>query len=244
MSPLSAATLLHVWERGRSRDPVERGLLLLAAAAPDSSREQLLAVSVGERDGRLLDMREALFGPNLSCRADCPACDSALEINVSIAEIRAGSRPEAGGGDHHLSHGAFRLHFRLPDSADLLALPAADGADPVRFLATRCLQQATREDRAVAVAELPDELLAVLAQAMVRADPRADIRFDFRCPDCGHVWQSCLDILTFFWTEIQARALRILGEVHLLAGYYGWREADILALTPARRRTYVEMVSG
>jgi hypothetical protein len=31
-------------------------------------------------------------------------------------------------------------------------------------------------------------------------------------------------------------------EVHLLASAYGWRESDILAMTPWRRQLYLELV--
>jgi hypothetical protein len=33
-----------------------------------------------------------------------------------------------------------------------------------------------------------------------------------------------------------------LREVHTLAWAYGWREADILAMSPARRQFYIELV--
>jgi hypothetical protein len=50
------------------------------------------------------------------------------------------------------------------------------------------------------------------------------------------------DIASFFWTEIAAEAKRLLGEVHILASAYGWREADILSLNPLRRRFYLEAI--
>jgi hypothetical protein len=35
-----------------------------------------------------------------------------------------------------------------------------------------------------------------------------------------------------------------LLEVHALASHYGWTEPDVLALPPARRRAYLEMVGA
>jgi hypothetical protein len=66
---------------------------------------------------------------------------------------------------------------------------------------------------------------------------------DFACPSCGHEWQSLFDIAAFFWAEIAAQARRLLREVHQLASAYGWREADILAMSARRRRAYLEMTS-
>ena len=44
------------------------------------------------------------------------------------------------------------------------------------------------------------------------------------------------------WEEIEVRAHVLLGEVHRLASAYGWSEAQILALSPARRASYLAMV--
>ena len=50
------------------------------------------------------------------------------------------------------------------------------------------------------------------------------------------------DIVSFFWAEIDAWARRVLREVNVLARAYGWRESDILALSPVRRQIYLSMV--
>ena len=43
---------------------------------------------------------------------------------------------------------------------------------------------------------------------------------------------------------MDARAQRLLMEVHLLARAYGWREADILGMSPARRNAYLQRVAA
>ena len=40
------------------------------------------------------------------------------------------------------------------------------------------------------------------------------------------------------------KVARILREVHTLAAAYGWSEAEILALSPARRRVYLELAAA
>jgi hypothetical protein len=51
-----------------------------------------------------------------------------------------------------------------------------------------------------------------------------------------------LDIASYLWSEIHAWAGRMLRDVHALAAAYGWREADILAMSPWRRQAYLEMI--
>ena len=47
MNALSAAELVHAWERGLSHSAVDRALLLLAAACPELSSDVLAHLSIG-----------------------------------------------------------------------------------------------------------------------------------------------------------------------------------------------------
>jgi hypothetical protein len=51
------------------------------------------------------------------------------------------------------------------------------------------------------------------------------------------------DIAAYLWQEVDARARRALRDTHTLARAYGWREADILAMSDFRRQQYLEMVA-
>jgi len=79
---------------------------------------------------------------------------------------------------------------------------------------------------------------------MAAADPLAEIRLTFDCPVCGDAFEDDLDLPTFLWAEMAARAKRLLSEVHLLASAYGWSEAEILGLSPVRREFYLGMVGA
>ncbi len=68
------------------------------------------------------------------------------------------------------------------------------------------------------------------------------MRFELSCPACGHGWLTPLDAPGYLWREIETQARRLLHEVHALASAYGWREADILAMTARRRWAYLEML--
>jgi hypothetical protein len=49
------------------------------------------------------------------------------------------------------------------------------------------------------------------------------------------------DVADYLWQELHAWAKDVLRSVHALAVAYGWREADVLALSPTRRRIYLEL---
>ncbi len=243
MRALSAAELLSVWERAAGLLPHERGLSLLATACPESSPDELSALSIGERDARLLTLREWTFGKELSGLMACPACENSLEVTFSVADILVERGAEAA-ETHALYLNGYELLFRVPNSLDLAALAESGGvADGERLLITRCLLSARYQDAEVGVGELPVEILDAIASGMEDADPQANVELESECVQCGHRWKASFDIESFFWAEIRAWAERTLREVHMLARAYGWREADILNLSPQRRHFYLKMLS-
>jgi hypothetical protein len=90
---------------------------------------------------------------------------------------------------------------------------------------------------------LPDGAVSAIVTQMAHCDPRANIELALECPACRHEWLALLNVVSFFWKEIEAWSRRTLAEVHALASAYGWTEAEILALSPWRRQVYLEMLS-
>jgi uncharacterized protein (UPF0212 family) len=244
MRPLSARDILSVWERGESRHPVDRALTILAAACRDRAWEEMAALSIGERDGLLLTSREQTFGPTLSSYADCPRCGERLEFVLAIADILVSSGASDLKKEFELAVDDVRLRFRLPNSFDLAAIASCDSTEAARrLLCERCLIAATRNAEALAAQDLDERMRTELAERMSACDPQAEVLLDMTCPACNHRWQAIFDIAIFFWAELQAQAKRLLREVHILARAYGWREADILAMSATRRQFYLEIVT-
>lgn len=244
MQALSAAQLLAVWERGVGLPPAQCAVLLLAAAGPAASVEEVARLPVGRRDAGLLALREQLFGPRLVGRATCPACGAPLELAFNVADIRAAAPPECV-EPLTIQADGYEIAFRLPTGQDLIALAGGIGdRTPRAWLLTRCLVAVRHNGTAAAVPELPAAVVEVITARMAEADPQADVQLDLTCPECAGHWQAPFDIATYLWREIDDWAGRLLREVHVLARAYGWAEADILALSPRRRRIYLEMVGG
>jgi hypothetical protein len=229
MRALSTTELLSVWERGNSQPPVQRALALLAAAHPESSPDALASLSIGQRDARLIALRELTFGAEFTGLANCPACDEKMELTFNAADFRRENEIELP-AEFNLQLDGHQLRFRLPTSADLLAV------NNRQQLLERCLSNGH--------GELPEPVIAAVIQNMSRADPLADIQLALSCSSCGHKWEAPFDIVAFFWSEINAAGRGLLREIHALASAYGWTESEILALSPARRRCYLEMVNG
>jgi hypothetical protein len=244
MPPLSSHDILHIWELGQGRHPVDRALLCLAAVCPEMTREELAVLSIGQRDAHLLTLREQTFGATLNGFAECPQCVERLEFTLAAADLRVAAESGQDQKEFELVMEDLVLRFRLPDSVDLAAVATCKDADTARcLLVQRCVLQASHDGAPVTHSDLPTEVMNRLAMRMAECDPQAEVLLELDCPGCSHHWQLLFDILSFFWAEISAQAKRLLREVHTLARAYGWREADILSMSATRRRWYLEMVS-
>ncbi len=244
MYSLSASELLRLWERGLAKQPAERALALLSATSPETAPEALARMSIGRRDALLLRLRERTFGPQLASTASCPHCAERLELNFTTHEIAVDAeRQDEEEKQFSLSVQGYEVEFRLPSSLDLVAISSsADLHDAQRSLLARCLLYARREGQEAAFDDLPAEVIEAVASEMARRDPQADVQLALNCPQCGHAWRLAFDIVSFFWSEIDAWAQRVLREVHALALAYGWREEEILALSAWRRQVYLGMI--
>jgi hypothetical protein len=240
---LTTRNLLDVWEQGLLDHPLKRVLRLLAVAYPEWSAGQWKEMPVGVRDGCLLNVREALFGPNLNCVTVCPNCAEQLEISLNTVQIRAAPPEASTSGIYSITVEDCELEFRLPNTSDLLSITSGSNEFSARRkLFELCVLQAKRNGVSLEAGEISDEMVDAAANRMSELDPQADVQIALSCPACSHQWLAAFDIASYLWTEMNGWALRMLDEIHRLASAYGWSEADILALTPVRRQLYLRMI--
>ncbi len=241
MRTLSQADCLALWESGRSLHPLDKGLLAVHAAFPEVRGEGVADWPLGLRNRALAELYCACFGSSLHGWSACPQCAEKLEFQVDGQALMASHTPDSG-----RSISIDGRSFRLPTSRDL-ARVAREG-DPLRA-ATCLLDVCVQADRAreidpsqSAEHEWTEEEMEAIERSMAQADPLAEILLQFDCPSCGESFEESLDLPTFFWAELEGSAKRLLLDVHTLASAYGWGESEILALGPARRDFYLELV--
>ncbi len=239
-----AAELLKVWEWGNEQTAVQKALGLLLVAWPENSPDELAGLSIGQRDGRLLGLRERLCGPKLASVAVCLACGERLELNFLVSDILVTTPPPP--AVLSIAQADYAVNFRLPNSQDLLRLASSNiTPDTGRHLLVEgCILEARQNGQPLEVADLPDALIEKVIAGMAAADPQADVQLALNCPRCGHAWELTFDIVSFFWQELNGWADRLLHDVHILALTYGWNERDILALSEWRRQYYLGIIHG
>lgn len=241
MRSLSARDMLDLWETCARQPLAEVALRLLSAALPDMSYEDLAQLPLGQRDKLLLTLREWLFGPQLVSVAKCPQCGERLQLTFNTTDLHELAEERLNAPS--LVMGRYTIEYRLPNSADMVALARCNNVETGRrLLMSRCLLTVHCDGVGQPIEVLPDEVIGAVATQMAQADPQADMQFDLICPTCAHRWQAAFDVMAFFWNEIDRWAKRMLREVHVLAATYGWSEADILSLSATRRQVYLDLI--
>ena len=236
MPALSPASVLDLWEGAIAASPIDRATAILTATWPELSAPEAADLPIGARDRLLLAARAISFGAMLGGQARCGACDGDIDLTFDIGKALA--EPAAPPQFTVEADGA-ALACRRPAVRDLAALSRAglSGAEARRFLVERCL--VTRPARSLA-----DETVEAVGEAIVGTDPWAELVLQADCPDCGTGVDLLLDPVSVIWSDIEARARNLLAAVARLARAFGWREADILALSEARRRRYLAMANA
>lgn len=234
MRTFSANDFLSLWEQGARMHAIDQALLVLSRAAPETDRDALMRLSLGQRDRLLLAVRQRNFGDQLDAHTVCAACRERVEFSLSCSALLADtSAAEPPIRQVTLDGAAFEL--RCPNSLDLAEAACRTSVEAVEeVLLARCVSH----DDAVA---LTPPRRAAIAAALSALDPAAEVMLDLSCPACGHHWQALLDINQVLWMEIAARARRLLQEVDVLARVYHWNEGEILSLSENRRAVYLEM---
>ncbi|MBL4537974.1 MAG: hypothetical protein JKP96_04830 [Oceanicaulis sp.] len=238
----TAEDLMTLVERGSGLNVLDRTRLLLSFLHPEESPGSLDGLPLGECDRRLLEARAQRFGSTtvLTCR--CGSCDSDYELPIDLAAIldygAAGPVNEAvsvccGSKTYQVSPVRFM-------ELDAIALePKAEERE--RMLLRAAVKSVQSSDGAlapVAPSRIPKSHRVALSKALDQADPLAVIVFPMTCSVCGTDWAPRLEPADLLWRDLEQECSEIIDDVRVLAQTFGWRELDILTMSPVRRRAY------
>lgn len=234
---LDGTELLRVWEHSAEAHPVLRGVGILASALPDLPVDPD-ELPVGACATLLLGLRVGTFGGRVDAVTRCPGCAREVAVEADAKAMLASlpavdlDEPAAVHRLRHLPDDP-EVAFRAPTGLDLLAASRCAGDEEARaVLVARCVSSP---------APLTSDVIARVVAALATADPAADLSLHLRCADCEHEWSVPFDVADYFWAEIRAAAEGLLQEVDQLATRYAWSERDILEMSPARRRAYLDL---
>jgi ribosomal protein L37E len=235
-----ANRVLVAWERGLMTRPAERAAILLETLT-SAEADEVSAMTLGRRDESLLALRRSLFGPQLSAHMQCRSCGERMHAEFHVGQLLEALHPAQ--ADVTWREGSTEVSLRSPTVADLRAASgAADVESAWQIVIRRCVTFAESSGRRVEAGELSPEVLERAGTLLEEAGAKAHQVIEVACAACGRAHDYALDVAAFLWEEIQIEARRLLHEVARLSRGYGWREADVLAMSAIRRRAYLEML--
>lgn len=243
MEAPGAHRLLAAWESAAAAPPIWRPVALIAGTS-DHPASDVARWPIGRRDGALMDLQQRWFGDAMECLADCPACGSTAEFSARLSQLAADAATTTDDA-LELSHDGWQVRFRLPDSHDLADV-ASHAVDPAtaraQLLDSVCTEILDPSGTARTTEVLPESVIDPLEQRIAEADPLSEIAFELECPSCRHAWNVTWDPGDHLWRQLDHEAGALLRDIHRLASAHGWSEAEILALSPARRRAYLDLI--
>jgi hypothetical protein len=204
------------------------------------SRTLAQRLLVGDRDFLVLQLRRITLGEHVNAVVVCPACGKNMDMDFKIDDVPVERRRQTAATYMRTveqgSGPARTVQFRLPTGADQEAVLGLVVDEAVETLLDRCLVDAGGEP-------LSPKQRQTVIEAMDDLAPQLDLEFDLTCPECSHAFITPFDMTAFFFREMRANSTQLLREVHYLALYYHWSEAEILGLTRTRRRTYLALLN-
>lgn len=221
---------------------------------PEIMRQLLVA----DRDYLLLQLRQLTFGSRVLAVLICPMCGQKMDMDFALEQVPVTVRtPPAPGERFELSAPAAYLdaagnaqrlvEIRLPTAEDQERLASHSDlseAQAVTWLLARCLLRVgdiTPVSEAVAAA-LSTVARREIEERMESLAPQVEWDMDVACPNCGETFAHSFDFPPFFLAEVKLGREQLYREVHYLALHYHWPESEILALTRAKRRTYLDLL--
>lgn len=205
----------------------------LAAVDGESvDAERVRRMLVGDRDYLMLQLRRLTLGDNVVAVIACPVCSAPMDAEFQVNEVPVERRPQT--STWYTCAGGVR--FRLPTGGDQESVLGLEPGEAERALLERCVSSEPGLELTGAQRE------AIIAE-MERQAPRVDPDLDLTCPACAHRFVAPFDTTAFFFEEMRAKSGQLLREVHTLAFYYHWSEADILSLGRRRRHAYLSLLS-
>jgi hypothetical protein len=203
------------------------------------------ALSRGDRDFLLLQLRRGVFGDRLDLVVVCPnpACRQSadLELRVSgLAPEPAAAAPEM----IHAETPAGPALLREPTGADDASVAGLSGAAASALLWSRLVLDLAGQGTVSpqAWSRLDSGVRYAFALALAEAQSGPVLNFVSPCPSCGALMEVELDAAVLLAGEMGSAADRMFAEVHLLAYHYHWSEDAILSLRRDRRWRYLELL--
>jgi hypothetical protein len=200
--------------------------------------EHVHSMTVLDRDIALIGLHLHLFGDRIQSTVKCPniECGKPIDIDFCLSELPIPDRNDAAPQYVFIVDGK-NITYRLPTGIDqevVSDLARNNNDQAAQTILERCVEHFNT---------LSPEQVIALQEEMARRDPQLDTDFNAHCPECGKDFTLHFDIQDFLLRKISGARQRLYQQVHTLAWYYHWSEAEIMTLPFQKRQIYINLLS-
>jgi hypothetical protein len=255
LRPISGSDEDYLLDAGNLLLPAHRATALIARCLErlgprgPVTLETVRSLTVGDREALLLHLRHLTLGDHMQGVVDCPTsdCGEKMDLDLKVSDLLLPPYE-----DYRRSYEAavadngsdYRVRFRLPtgaDQEDVAVVARTDSEAAGELLLYRCVESVTGED-GEPVETLPPAVADRISDVMSELDPQAELTLSLTCPACERAFLAPFDTASYLFRELDGRVMRLYREVHLLAFYYHWSEAEIIDMPDRKRRLYLELL--
>lgn len=217
---------------------------------PDRNRATRL--SVADRDMLVLYLRMITFGAEVWGTTSCPhkGCESNMDFSFDLTTLEIPAVKQSNdllSASVNYRSKKINFTYREPNGADQEVVCALEYTQPYNALLELLARCLTRVDGLPEIlpdtlGSLPYEVLFDMDKEIASGMTSLDWDIELTCPECNKGFISTLDLQAFFWEEIHSQEEDFWDDVHQLAFYYHWPEADILSLTRWKRKMFLSHI--
>lgn len=232
--PARPGETLALWEALASTTSVARGAsVLVALGAADGLADAVRMPLATAARAALGELRERA-GPQVQTVLTCPDCGAVLDVPLVLDALLVATAglSEGAEADRVTVDGVV---VRGPTTEDLLVALASP--EPSAALRDRCMTWPAGVDATTLDPAVRDRALAA-AEELAGASAFA-VRLD--CPDCSGDVTAEVDAVALLADRVADEVRDLLSDVAELAMAFGWSEDDVLRLSDARRRAYLDL---
>jgi hypothetical protein len=211
---------------------------------PDIDRALLAGLYPIDRDYLLVQVARVTFGDVCYQTLVCPhaPCGKRVDLELDLRTLSAEAAEVV----------AVR-RFVLPDGREGVVRIATAGDQAELHDLPESELEAHFLDRCLVTTEgcevndwrsIPAALRACIVQQSVEGAPALDLHLSLVCVECGNAFTYEYDPLRGLMREMLGARAALRHEVHCIASHYHWSEREILDLTRAQRRDYIDMIEA
>jgi len=183
-------------------------------------------LSASDRDALLAALHRAAWGDRITSSLRCPACGEMVDLSFELSALQRQLQPKPTAV--HVDG----LRALRNAQGEAYALPDASTEEAAATLGLHAGLASLQAS--IAGADAPDA--AALGTTLEALAPLLDVELDAACAECGASQLVRFDIQSFTLQRLLDERERLLGEVHALAGGYGWSLDEIVSLPRSLRR--------